>query len=66
MTPFTFAPPTTFDEISSTGEGMEAVTFHDQSAGMTVVWLQDPSQVEQPASDAMPAPESEQGTVEME
>jgi len=33
----------TFDEISSTGEGMEAVTFHDQSAQMTVVWLQDSS-----------------------
>jgi anti-sigma factor RsiW len=33
----------TFDEISSTGEGMEAVTFHDQSAEMTVVWLQDSS-----------------------
>jgi len=33
----------TFDEISSTGEGMEAVTFHDQSAQMTVVWLQDNS-----------------------
>ncbi len=32
-----------FDEISSTGDGMEAVTFHDQSAGMTVVWLQDSS-----------------------
>jgi anti-sigma factor RsiW len=31
----------TFDEVSSTGEGMEAVTFHDQSAQMTVVWLQD-------------------------
>jgi anti-sigma factor RsiW len=31
----------TFDEISSTGEGMEAVTFHDQSAQMTVVWLQN-------------------------
>ena len=28
-----------FDEISSTSEGMEAVTFHDQSAQMTVVWL---------------------------
>jgi negative regulator of sigma E activity len=33
----------TFDEISSTSEGMEAVTFHDQSAQMTVVWLQDSS-----------------------
>jgi anti-sigma factor RsiW len=29
----------TFDEISSPGDGMEAVTFHDQSAQMTVVWL---------------------------
>lgn len=37
-----FASPT-FDEISATGEGMEAVTFHDQSAQMTVVWLQDNS-----------------------
>src|SRR5208283_270203 len=35
-----FASPD-FDETSSTGEGMEAVTFHDQSAGMTVVWLTD-------------------------
>jgi len=31
----------TFDEISSTIDGMEAVTFHDQSSQMTVVWLQD-------------------------
>jgi anti-sigma factor RsiW len=34
----------TFDEISSTGEGVEAVTFHDQSADMTVVWLADSTQ----------------------
>ena len=40
--------PSAFDEISSTGEGMEAVTFHDQSAGMTVVWLADTEQ-SQPA-----------------
>jgi hypothetical protein len=33
-----------FDEISSTDTGMDAVTFHDQSAEMTVVWLQDNSQ----------------------
>ena len=33
----------TFSEISSPGEEMEAVTFHDQSAQMTVVWLQDNS-----------------------
>lgn len=54
----------TFDEISSTGEGMEAVTFHDQSAQMTVVWLQDNS----PAPAAQAAPKSvryedEPGTV---
>ncbi len=36
-----FAPMATFDEVSATGDGMEAMTFHDQSAGMTVVWLQD-------------------------
>jgi hypothetical protein len=41
----------TFDEITATGDGMEAVTFHDQSAQMTVVWLQDRSQ---------PAPENQQ------
>jgi hypothetical protein len=41
-----FAPSTTFDEISATGEGMEAVTFHDQSAGMTVVWLADTEQAQ--------------------
>lgn len=33
-----------FDEVSDTNEGMEPVTFHDQSANMTVVWLQDNSQ----------------------
>jgi hypothetical protein len=53
-----------FDEISSSGEGMEAVTFHDQSAQMTVVWLQDNS----PAAQAQPAQknirfEDEPGTV---
>jgi len=29
------------DEVSTTSEEMSALTFHDQSAGMTVVWLQD-------------------------
>jgi len=53
-----------FDEISSTGDGMEAVTFHDQSAQMTVVWLQDKSA----AAEDQPAPkiiryEDEPGTV---
>jgi anti-sigma-K factor RskA len=51
--------PATFDEISSTGEGMEAVTFHDQSAGMTVVWLAD-SEREQPQIQS-PAPKTEEG-----
>jgi hypothetical protein len=35
-----FATPA-LDETSSTGEGLEAVTFHDEAAGMTVVWLND-------------------------
>ena len=46
-----------FDEISATGQGMEAVTFHDQSAEMTVVWLQDSSQTSgttQPAKISVP------------
>jgi len=55
-----------FDEISSTGDGMEAVTFHDQSAQMTVVWLQDKDN--SPASEKQPAQKSvryedEPGTV---
>jgi hypothetical protein len=47
----------TFDEISATDEGMEAVTFHDQSAELTVVWLQDSSQTSgagQPAKTSIP------------
>jgi anti-sigma factor RsiW len=53
-----------FDEISSTGEGMEAVTFHDQSAQMTVVWLQDnsPAKVDQAAQKSIRY-EDEPGTV---
>ncbi len=43
----------TFDEFSSSTEGMEAVTFHDQSAQMTVVWLQDNSPA---APETQPAP----------
>jgi len=54
----------TFDEVSSTGEGMEAVTFHDQSAQMTVVWLQDNTAAaeEQPAQKNLRY-EDEPGTV---
>jgi len=50
-------PRPTFDEISSVDDSMEAVTFHDQSAGMTVVWLGDSSQTSetsQPAKTTVP------------
>jgi anti-sigma factor RsiW len=30
-----------YDDVSMTDGGMQAVTFHDQTAHMTVVWLQD-------------------------
>jgi len=61
-----------FDEISSTAEGMEAVTFHDQSTGVTVVWLADSSDQSQPAQapDAAAPPTTSQDSgdpdVEME
>jgi anti-sigma factor RsiW len=56
-----------FDEISATGDGMEAVTFHDQSAGMTVVWLQDSSQTSEAAPPAKPsASDDSSSDVEME
>jgi anti-sigma factor RsiW len=32
-------PNSTFAETTATSSEMEAVTFHDQKAGMTVVWL---------------------------
>jgi anti-sigma factor RsiW len=35
----------TFDEISATSDAMEAMTFHDQSGQMTVVWLQNSSPI---------------------
>ena len=50
--------PATFDEISSTGEGMEAVTFHDQSAGMTVVWLANTEQAQPTETPEVKAPET--------
>jgi negative regulator of sigma E activity len=54
----------TFDEISATGDGMEAVTFHDQSAQMTVVWLHDSSAAaeDQPSAKTVRY-EDEPGTV---
>ncbi len=56
----------TFDEISSTGEGMEAVTFHDQSAGMTVVWLADTAQAQPTETPAVKTPDTGDSEVEME
>jgi len=53
----------TFDEISSTGEGMEAVTFHDQAAQMTVVWLQDNTAAADKAASKSILYEDEPGTV---
>lgn len=29
------------EEVSTTSDDMTTLTFHDQSAGMTVIWLQD-------------------------
>jgi hypothetical protein len=56
-----------FDEISATDQGMEAVTFHDQSAQMTVVWLQDSSQGSAAANHASAAtPDDGNSDVELE
>lgn len=60
-----FAPPA-FDEISSTGEGMEAVTFHDQSAGMTVVWLTDTAPARPVESPDAKTPDTGDSEVEVE
>ena len=59
------APPT-FDEISSTGQGMEAVTFHDQSGGMTVVWLTDTAPAQLIESPDAKTPEPGDSEVEVE
>jgi anti-sigma factor RsiW len=38
-----------YEEVTTTSDEMTALTFHDQSAGMTVIWLQDKN--DQPATD---------------
>jgi anti-sigma-K factor RskA len=43
-----FSKPS-YDEVTTTSDEMSALTFHDQSAGMTVVWLQD--NTDQPVQD---------------
>jgi anti-sigma-K factor RskA len=60
-----FAPPA-FNETSSTSEGMEAVTFHDQSAGMTVVWLTDTAPARPAESPDARTPDPGHSEVEVE
>jgi anti-sigma factor RsiW len=62
------AGPPTFDEVSSTIDGMEAVTFHDQSSQMTIVWLQDntPAAVEQqPAKAPVQSQDQPESVIDM-
>jgi len=58
--------PSAFDEISSVGEGMEAVTFHDQTAGMTVVWLADTVQAQPVETPEVKTPDTGDTDAEME
>ena len=39
--------PANFDDVVATSSEMDTLTFHDQSSGVTVVWLQDNSQAAQ-------------------
>jgi anti-sigma-K factor RskA len=60
----------TFDEITATGDGMEALTFHDQSAHMTVVWLQDNGLIapenQQIQNTTAPVPDDSESGVDLE
>ncbi|MGP8199943.1 MAG: hypothetical protein ACLQU4_10615 [Limisphaerales bacterium] len=58
--------PPAFDETSSTGEGMEAITFHDQAAGMTVVWLTDTTPAQPAESPDLKTPPAGNPEVEVE
>jgi hypothetical protein len=55
-----------FDETSSTGEGLEAVTFQDQAAGMTVVWLTDTAPAQPAGSSDLKTPHTGNPEVEVE
>jgi len=55
-----------FDETSSTGEGLEAVTFHDQAAGMTVVWLTDTAPAQPAGSPDLKTPHTGNREAEVE
>jgi hypothetical protein len=55
--------PAPFDEISATGEEMQSITYHDQTSGMTVVWLADTDDglsTDSPTAPASKAPEIQQ------
>jgi hypothetical protein len=45
-----------FDEFSSTADGTEAITYNDQNAGMTVVWLANADDSATPALAPVAAP----------
>jgi hypothetical protein len=36
--------PANYDDVVATSSDMDTLTFHDQSSGVTVVWLQDNTQ----------------------
>ncbi len=41
------------DEITATSDAMDTMTYHDQSTGLTIVWLQDKSAVAPAAATAV-------------
>jgi hypothetical protein len=45
--------PDAIDETSAVADGTEAVTYHDQAAGMTVIWLSDTTKTQDQASSAV-------------
>jgi len=47
-----FVPTAAFDESTDLSSEMESMTFHDFSAGMTVVWLQEKDQPLSQADEA--------------
>jgi anti-sigma factor RsiW len=55
--------PAGLNLVSVTAEGIEARTFHDQSSGMNIVFLQDTRGEEEPAGDQLqPAHTREDGS----
>jgi anti-sigma factor RsiW len=58
--------PPAFNETSAAGEGVEAITFHDQAAEMTVVWLDDTAPDRPAESPALKTPHTGNPEVEVE